>query len=260
MGTTFYWTEDDVTNGANGLHTDMLNLFQQKVEIEPPKPKTEYIDIPGSSFPLDLSEISGAIRYNQRKIKWTFAVKPGTTYEEAQRSVCDSLNGRQAMIVFDEVPTYYYKGRLTVTSYKRDKALRQICVEAVCDAFKYSKAILTMDFNNLAAASVEKYVQANTSEAIGIIPIKITTWCDVNVTYQNILKSYSETITIDIPTDNEDVDIEVGRFPGLEVYQRNTATQHYASNRAFSKTVKVQKVRSADTGSRIIFYWRKISL
>lgn len=120
------------------LHSNTdLGLIQQKVEISPAVPKTNYKDIPGADGSKDMTEALGVgVKYQDREIKWTFAMYPGASRSSKQSEVSNVLNGRVCRIILDDDPSWYYDGRLSVTGYKSDCLLHQISVKAVCRPYK----------------------------------------------------------------------------------------------------------------------------
>lgn len=129
-----------------------LHLIQQKVEVQPAPPKTNYKDIPGFDGSKDLTEALGVgVKFGDREISWTFGLYPGDSWPEKQRQVSNALNGYAGHITLDDDPGYYYDGRLTVSEYSIDKLLRQIVVKALCRPYKLKQQITTVSRNDLSA-------------------------------------------------------------------------------------------------------------
>lgn len=117
-------------------HRD-LNLIQQSVDVQPAEPKLNLVDIPGADGSKDLSEQpAGRIVYNDRKITWVFALYPGDKWDAKHAEVSNALNGVRCTIHLHTDWDWYYEGRVVVKKYNRDKALRQITVEATCFPYK----------------------------------------------------------------------------------------------------------------------------
>lgn len=117
-----------------------LGLIQQKIEVQPAEPKTKYLDIPGSDGSKDLTEALGVgVKYKDRTITWTFALRPGDDWYTKQREVSGALNGLACRITPDDESLWYYDGRLTVSNHKSDNLLKQITVKAVCRPYKLKK-------------------------------------------------------------------------------------------------------------------------
>ena len=131
---------------AKGTYFDLMHsydqygLIQQSVDIEPAQPKLNMIDIPGADGSKDLTELpSGRVTYKDRKITWTFALRPGDDWEAKFREISNTFNGHKwQMIITDPEARYYYVGRTTVKKYTHSKLLRQIVIEAVCSPYQLS--------------------------------------------------------------------------------------------------------------------------
>lgn len=138
-------TKFGTLHSSRGLH-----LIQQKVDVQPAAPKTTYINIPGGNGSRDLTEALGVgVKYSDRKITWTFALRPGDDWSAKQQEVSTALNGLACHITLDDDPAYYYDGRLTVSSYKTNKLLRQITVTAICRPYKLKHNMTIVRRNDL---------------------------------------------------------------------------------------------------------------
>lgn len=118
-----------------GVHSFYdLNLIQQLVDEQPAEPKLNLIDIPGADGSVDMSELPGGrLVYKDRTLTWTYALYPGENWDAKHRQVSNALNGKRCRITLDSNPDYYYDGRVAVKKYNKDKLLRQITVEAICN-------------------------------------------------------------------------------------------------------------------------------
>lgn len=155
-----------------GIHSDQdLHLIQQSVDVQPAKPKTNYIDIPGADGSKDLTELpAGRVVFKDRKITWTFALYPGDNWDEKHREVSDALNGRACQITLDTDPEFYYQGRLEVSKHKYTKALRQIVVEATCRPYKL-KQMETVDTASLGTSYVSLYLYNSRRPVVPVIEV-----------------------------------------------------------------------------------------
>ena len=155
-GTTFYTSEMALDYGFYTHSAESLNLIQQKVVISPAEPKVDFLDIAGCDGSLDKSEIYGRIYYKDRTITWTFAVRPEDDWYAKQTQVSNALNGQKRYIKLDEDPDYCYYGRLRVSSYNRDKALKQITVVATVSPWKFQHTVTEIEE---ALTTTAKYIE-----------------------------------------------------------------------------------------------------
>lgn len=121
-----------------GVHSFRdLHLVQAKVVVEPAKPKTNFIDIPGADGSKDFSESPAErVVFNTRKITWTFKLYPGDKWVSKYTQVSNAINGRLCKITLDDDPDYYYLGRVSVDKHAADGILHTITVVATCQPYK----------------------------------------------------------------------------------------------------------------------------
>lgn len=180
-----------------------LNLIQQKCDVQPCTPKTNYKDIPGANGSKDLTEALGVgVRYADRTITWTFGLFPGTNWATKRAEVASALNGRRVHIVMDDDTSNYWDGRLTVSSYKKDGKLKQIIVKAVCHPIKWavdetviSRTDLTTSYKTLPL----------TGSKAPVVPV-------ITVSKETTLSYGTATITLSAGTHTVP-DIVIGEVP-----------------------------------------------
>jgi hypothetical protein len=146
-----------------------LNLVLSSVDIPPAMAKTNYIDIVGGDGSLDLTEVHGEVKYNDRDCKFTFTMHPSDDltdegFEKKKTEVSNVLNGMQCKIILDKDSDYYYIGRCTVNEYLSDKRIRQIVVNAKVRPYKFKveetvvEEELTSEFQSLTLSNGRKSV------------------------------------------------------------------------------------------------------
>lgn len=113
-----------------------LNLILSQCSINPAKPKTNYVEIPGGDGSIDLTEALGDIRYSDRTGTLVFTVLPGEDFEEKKSEVSNLINGKKFKITLDKDPDWYYIGRCTINSWKCNKTIGQITVDLKLEPFK----------------------------------------------------------------------------------------------------------------------------
>lgn len=129
-----------------GVHSYRdLHLVQAAVDVEPAKPKTNFIDVPGADGSKDFTESpAGRVVFNTRKITWTFKLYPGDDWAAKYTQVSNAINGRQCRITLDDDPDYYYLGRVAVDKHAADGILHTITVTATCQPYKLRQAETTV--------------------------------------------------------------------------------------------------------------------
>lgn len=110
--------------------------------IPMPSPKTNLIDIPGGDGSVDLSEVSGRIRYSDRSgVNFTFDFIDGS-YDKwlyTYSKLSELLHGKKAKVRVSADPHWYYMMRLTLDSNKTNPFLSQFTLSGTADPFKYAQ-------------------------------------------------------------------------------------------------------------------------
>lgn len=123
MYLSFYNGEHSVTFGDKNSWTDWHLVPSSRPVFAPPKPKTNYVNIPGMNGSLDLSEaVSGRPVYENRQGSLDFYVdvqyKDKSSWIELCSEIMAYLHGHQLEAYLDDEPYYRYVGRFDVDSWK----------------------------------------------------------------------------------------------------------------------------------------------
>lgn len=123
----------------NNFHSyDDFQLVLTDVNIEPPEPYTNYVEVPGRDDYIDVSESLGEIRYKPRMCEFKFVslLEDGISFEMRKSQIANAIHGKVCKIILDADADYYYYGRCSVDSYSQKGNLRQIVVTATVEAYK----------------------------------------------------------------------------------------------------------------------------
>lgn len=123
MYLAFYNGEHSVTFGSKNSWKDWHLVPSSRPVFAPPKPKTDYVDIPGMNGVLDLSEaVSGRPVYNNRQGSFDFYAdvqyKDKSSWIKLYSEIMAYLHGRKLEAYLDDEPYYHYIGRFEVDSWK----------------------------------------------------------------------------------------------------------------------------------------------
>lgn len=137
-----------ITFGEKNTWTDWHLVPSSRPVINPPKPKTQYVDIPGADGSIDLTEsLAGRPVFSDREGSLDFIVLndfnvDGYDYNwiEVYTSVMQYLHGQHMRMVLDDDPNYYYEGRFAVNSWKSDRSNSTITIDYVVGPYKYETA------------------------------------------------------------------------------------------------------------------------
>ena len=127
-----------ITFGNLRSDTD-LSLILKSKEIGSPVPKTKTIAIEGGDGVLDLTDFFGFPNYDNRTLNFTFSATE-TPFLDHYSMVLNNLHNQKMNIVLSDDPDWYYIGRLSVGSAKREKKVCEIEIEADCEPYKYKAA------------------------------------------------------------------------------------------------------------------------
>lgn len=114
-----------VTFGEKNTWDDWALVAKKRPFIAPPTPKTNFIEIPGSSTKLDFSEaITGYPTYENRTGSIEFMITDQYISNQTQRwrakysEIMTYISGRHLKMILEDDPNYFYEGRFYVESYK----------------------------------------------------------------------------------------------------------------------------------------------
>jgi phage-related protein len=177
----------------DGIPASNWGLYLSAPNIEKPTPKTVYIDIPFGDGALDLSESSGEVRYNDRKVGMSLqGVMTSAQLETLATTVANTLLGKKVKIKFDNDPNYYYWGRVSNVAYQKAGGIGEIVVEAICDPYKYKNAV------------TEQVEVVTTTKAVTLMNVRKTAYPKITTTAAfSIIKdgvTYSYGIVTDFQT------------------------------------------------------------
>lgn len=134
-----------ITFGSFHSYRDLGLLLASK-EIGSPPVKENKIDIEGADGSLDLTEFFGEAKFDNVRHKFDFALSvPPQSYPSIFSQIKNALHGKKMRIILDDDPTFYYVGRLHVSSFTNDRGAGYLSIDADCDPYKYkiSKTVVS---------------------------------------------------------------------------------------------------------------------
>ncbi len=166
---------------------DDFSLILSQKTIGTPSPKTETIDIPGGDGVLDLTEVFGEVKYNNRNLSFEFSTKvPQAEFMDLFSRVQNALHGQKMRIILDDDPAWYYTGRISVSEWKAEKNIGKLTIDCDCEPYKtkLSETVVTETVNG------PKTVILTNSRKIVVPTISITG--EVDLTFGGSHYSLSE--------------------------------------------------------------------
>lgn len=121
-----------VTLGDKNTWDDWGLVSKDRPFVAPPKPKTNFIDIPGSSVKLDFSEgLTGYPTYENRTGSLEFMISDQYLSNRERQwvhkfnEIQTFVNGRKLQMILEDDPDYFYEGRFTVEQYKPGSSMSE---------------------------------------------------------------------------------------------------------------------------------------
>lgn len=123
----------------DGVRTDKdWGLKLLSVRISPPEIKTKSIDVPGIDGEIDLSEIFGDVRYQNRSIEYVFdAACDLSAWPALTSEIANYLHGRKRKAINGFDRSFYWVGRFEVDTQKSDCFMSKITITGNVDPYKY---------------------------------------------------------------------------------------------------------------------------
>lgn len=150
------------TNVTKNTFGDWRLVATTRPVINPPKPKTKYVDIPGGDGSIDLTDaLAGRPVYSNREGSIEFVVLNDFALEGIQNynwvdiysEIMQFLHGKRVRAVLQDDPNYFYEGRVTVDSWTTNKDWSTIAISYSFEPFKYvanSSALFTLENGGIA--------------------------------------------------------------------------------------------------------------
>lgn len=137
-----------ITFGDKNTYDDWHLAPSSRPVINPPKPKTKYLDIPGASSSIDLSDsLTSFPIFEDREGEIEFYVLNG--YQEWQTlysEIMDYLHGRKMNAILEDDLSYHYEGRFSVDEWKSDSYWSKITISYRVNPYKWKNEKSTDDW------------------------------------------------------------------------------------------------------------------
>lgn len=134
-----------MTIGTKHTYKDFGLIPTSRPVINPPSPNFTYVEVPGASGSLDISEaISGGITYADRKGSFEFYVINGRNWSEVYESIMTYLHGQRLHLILDDDNGHFYVGRISVNQWKSDKNNSYIVLDYQLEPYKYEITSVTI--------------------------------------------------------------------------------------------------------------------
>lgn len=134
-----------ITFGNKNTYDDWHLVSTSRPVIAPPKPKMQYVDIPGADGSIDLTEsLAGRPVFSDREGSLEFYVLNdldgvenynwSTVYEE----ITAYLHGQFMRMILEDDPENFYEGRFSINSWKTNEDRSTITIDYRLGPYKYN--------------------------------------------------------------------------------------------------------------------------
>lgn len=159
-----------------------LKLIRISKEIESPKIKKSAVSIEGRDGEYDLSEYFGEIKFENRKLSFSFVCKEiFSDFDSIYAEVLNKIHGKKVKVVLPEDSEFYYVGRCEVNTWKTDKTIGSLVIDVNAEPYKYkhNKTVVSVSVTSEAQELVL------TNERMSVVP-EFTCTGETTITFGNI--------------------------------------------------------------------------
>ena len=143
--------------------------------IATPDPITNYIDIPGASGQMDLSEsLTRYPTYSNREGSINFLVLndygENDSWQKRYQSLCKYIHGRRLELALEDDPDYFYEGRFKVESWEsgNDGGYSSVSIGYTLDSYKYWNTLYERTIT--ASSSSQRITFNKANNNVGMMP------------------------------------------------------------------------------------------
>jgi predicted phage tail component-like protein len=103
--------------------------------ITPPEPQLNLVQVPFRDGSIDL-QLTDDVKYKDRTINLTFSLMEGV-FNLKVSELQNYLHGERMKIIFDDDASFYYIGRVNVTTTTYEKRIGTINIQCIVEPYKY---------------------------------------------------------------------------------------------------------------------------
>lgn len=189
-----------IINGKNTFDEFGLIPTSRPV-INPPEPRLSYVEVPGRSGNIDISEVlTGSIAYENRMGSFKFLVSDKKSWTDTYSKLLSFLQGIRAQVILEDEPEFYYEGRLYLSEWKSSKNHSNIVIEYDLAPFKYEVTSSNAGYQKIEKSLTggSQTVSVDTNEKIleGTVTCAGLTSSGLKATFGNMSMTLVEGINI----------------------------------------------------------------
>lgn len=146
---------DIIFNKDKSAYIDW-NIVLVKAEIPLPLPKTSSVDIKGADGLLDLTEVTGDVKYQNRTCKLTFEMMNTSNFDELISEISNYLHGKNITFTKSNDDNFYYYGRASINSWECNRNKGKIVITVNAEPYKYEVNVSTQTVTVNGVAEIVK--------------------------------------------------------------------------------------------------------
>jgi len=140
-----------ITFDSKNSYSDWYLVPEGRPSIAMPPQKTNYVDIPGASGALDLSETltkypvyenrTGSLSFIVLNGLFTNAAKANESWASRYSEIAKYVHGRRIKIILEDDSNYYYEGRVTLGEWESPNDVSgysKLSMDYTLDPYKYA--------------------------------------------------------------------------------------------------------------------------
>lgn len=167
-------------------YSDFHLVSDGRPVISMPNPVTNYIEVPGASGRLDMSEaLTNYPVYSDREGSLEFIVLtdygPNETWADRYQKIARYIHGRRLELTLEDDPDYFYEGRFSISSWESpsDGGNSTISIDYTLDSYKYWQELV--EYSVSVSGSQRTLSFSHNSGNLGTMPT-VPTFVVRNVT------------------------------------------------------------------------------
>ena len=193
-----------VTFGDKNSWEDWHLIPASRPVINPPEPKTQYVDIPGASGVLDISDSLTKYPLFKRRTgdieflvinDFNDIVTIPTDWASVYSEIMNYLHNKEMELCLEDDPEWWYEGRFQVNSWKSEQNLSRITISYDLEPYKWFEKQYEKTFN--ATTSNQTYTFTKSADHLGLAPMTPTLTVTADVTSGVEIHFVNPTLEID---------------------------------------------------------------
>ena len=182
--------------GDKNTWTNWFLIPDSRPVFNPPKQKTQYLDIPGASGSIDLSEslFPYPVFYDREGTMDFIVDNDHKAWHELYSEIMDYLHGRRMRARLEDDPNYYYEGRFSVNEWRSEESNSVISIDYRVEPYKRATAETQLISRTTTSSRVSNTIAAG---SYGNAPVSPRLVVSTSVSQGMTVRFVNATLGID---------------------------------------------------------------